>query len=226
MIRFLLLSDARSGTMMLADAIDELSCVALHNLYAANPQNPKGSHRNWIEFQRKREEGITHKGTTMHRVGDGWVRTMSPIPVEVFWETVNRQHEKVICLHRENLLRRFLSQKVGVVLKSYGVHQPRTKDPGSIKLPLLELVEFIGATEILHEKIDVFFPDALIVTYEELDLLWESTIEKIAGYLQLPEVPRKQVTIKQETRPLIDAIENYREIAAYLTEQGLSHWLK
>ncbi|KKK69549.1 hypothetical protein LCGC14_2932930, partial [marine sediment metagenome] len=68
-ITFLLLSDTRSGTMMLTDALDERPCIKFYNLYASNPDNPKKYYDNWELFQDTEEKGITHRGTTMHRVG-------------------------------------------------------------------------------------------------------------------------------------------------------------
>jgi len=224
-INFLLLSDPRSGTMMLTDAIDELPCVKFYNIYASNPDNPRGHHLNWRSFQNSEEMGITHYGTTMHRVGDGWFKQLSHLSPEKFWEEMNERNEFQICLHRENLLRCFLSHKVGVLLRSYQVQQERKVDPGPARLPIQELMEFVGNTQLLQEKIDSFFPGRMNVSYEELDTAWDVTIKKIQNYLRLPFTNIQPVTIKQEKRPLKEAIENYDEIHSYLTNRGLDSWL-
>lgn len=226
MIRFLQLSDTRSGTMMLTDALDHhYSCLQFYNLYASNPDDSEGHQKLWEQFQQAKEEGITHKGTTMHRVGDGWIKTLSPTQPQQFWSMVRDHHDRWICLHRENLLRRFLSHKVGVVLKSYRVSKPRKKDPGSVVLPIQELLEFIGNTQILREKIDVYFPERLVLTYEQLVTDWNATILQVQEYLNLPLISVKPITYLQEKRPLREAIQNYDEVASYLSNRGCNEWL-
>lgn len=224
-IRFLILSDARSGTMLLTDAIDEHQCVKFYNLYASNPDNPKGHYDNWRAFQRQEEEGITHRGTTMHRVGDGWITTLGHTEPRHFWNDIAQQNRKCISLRRENLLRRLLSIKVGVLLKSYKVDRPRTEDPRPVLIPVQELMKFIGDTELLHERIDGHFPYRLEITYEQLAWDWPSTFWRIQEYLGLPQTGIEPVTFLQEKRPLAEAIQNYEEIEFYLTNQNLKEWL-
>ena len=224
-LRFLILSDPRSGTMMLADAIDEHPCVRLYNLYASNPDNPKIHHKNWEKFQQEIAPGVTHRGTTMHRVGDGWIKSLSPISSKDFWAMVADHHDKYVCLHRENILRRFLSKKVGVILRGYGVHSPREKDPGPIRISIQELMEFIEDTKMLWEKINHNFPDRLVVTYEKLSTDWNNKLRQIQAYLGLPQTEIQPVTYRQENRPLVNAIENYQEIYSYLSNRDLGSWL-
>lgn len=224
-VKFLILSDPRSGTMMLTDSLDEDRRVKMFNLYASNPDNPAGYHRNWLRFQDKVEPRVTHRGTTMHRVGDGWIRNLSPLPPDQFWQTVRDRHDLHVCLHRENLLRRFLSRKVGVILRGYGVHAPRDKDPGPVRLPIQELMEFVGNTHLLQEQINQYFPDRLIVRYEDLATKWDLTFLAVQNYLGLPATGIEPVTIRQERRLLKVAIENYEEVKSYLTNKGWGHWL-
>ncbi len=210
--------------MMLTDALDELSYIKFYNLYASNPDNPQLHYNNWKSFQNATEKGISHRGTTMHRVGEGWFDQLSPMPFDAFWKKVSKRTDFQICLHRENLLRKFLSQKVGVVLRSYHVHKARTKDPGPIRIPVQELLEFIGTTKRLQEQINLYFPNRLTVTYEELDTKWNETITRIQEYIKLPPTNIQPVTVKQENRPLQEAIENYDELYSYLTNKGFGDW--
>ncbi len=224
-LKFLLISDPRSGTMMLTDALNELPCVSFYNLYASNPNDPQAHHKNWEKFQRETSPGVTHKGTTMHRVGDGWINKLSPRSPETFWRVVAGNHDKYLCLHRDNLLRRFLSKKVGVILRSYGVHTPRTKDPGPVNISVQELMEFIGNTKILRDKIDQQFSGKLVVVYENLAANWKNEFSRVLEYLELPDTQVAPVTFCQETRPLAESIQNYEEISSYLSYQDLGDWL-
>lgn len=222
---FLLLTTPRSGTMMLADALDELSCITLYNLYASNPDNPGQHHRNWEEWQGEKDSAITHRGTTMHRVGDGWIKSLSPVSPDRFWRMLNSKHDCCICLRRENILRQYLSQKVGVILRGYGVYAPRTRDPGPVRVPIAEFIEHARSLQYLQERIDAEFPESLRVTYEQLCNNWDGEMLRIQRYLGLPSGRLKLVTIKQETRLLREAIQNYDEIAHYLKGQGWEEWL-
>lgn len=222
---FLLLTTPRSGTMMLADALDELDCVALRNLYASNPDNPGQHHRNWGRWQKEKDSAITHRGTTMHRVGEGWISSLSPIPPNQFWGMLNTRHDYCICLRRKNILRQYLSQKVGVILRGYGVHTPRSKDPGPILIPITEFIEHARSLQHLEERVDAEFPDRLKINYEQLCSDWDGEILRIQGYIGLPPKQLSLVTIQQENRRLRDALLNYDEIAHYLERQGWEEWL-
>jgi len=223
---FMILSDARSGTMLLTDSLDTREDTTFFNLYASNPDNKSGHYDNWLRFLHTSENGITHRGTTMHRVGDGWIDTLSPIPPGRFWSVVAANVDKCICLRRDNLLRRFLSIKVGVLLKSYKVDKPRDVDPGPVMVPMQELMEFIGSTRLLHEKIDGEFSGRIEIHYEDLAARWDETLLRIQTYLGMDVSEIQPVTFRQETRPLVESIQNYAEVKTYLSNQGLSHWLE
>jgi hypothetical protein len=211
--------------MMLTDTLSQYEQVRWFNLYASNPDAPSRYHRNWENYLREEPVGITHSGTTMHRVGDGWINTLSPIAPGDFWQVLSNRHDKWILLRRENLLRQYLSKLVGVVLRSYHVSEPRTVDPGPVRIPVQELLEFVGSVKSLHERIDCHFPEALCITYEELSGRWGDTFCRVQDYLGLPRMTTLPVTYRQETRPLRRAIENYDELALYLEHRGYEDWL-
>lgn len=223
--RFLILSNARSGTMMLTDSLDESSAVTMFNLYAANVDKPHQYWINWELFQQKCLPKVTHVGTTMHRVGNGWIKRFKHIQVEKFWGEMQDHHEKVICLHRENVLRQFLSRKVGIVLKSYKVDKPRKEQPGPVQIDVEELERFAQDLEQLQDSIDYQFPGRLTVTYEQLADQWQETFRRVQVYLGLPVSAIGPVTVRQETRPLQEAIQNYSEVSTHLIANGSGQWL-
>lgn len=222
--RFLLLTTPRSGTMMLTDTLSTYDQVRWHNLYAANPDNPAGSYRAWESFQEVQEIGVTHRGTTMHKVGNGWIKNLSPIPLEEFWQVVHDRHDRWILLRRENLLRQYLSHQVGIVLRSYHVSKPRAKDPGPVRIQMQPFFDHVGSIELLQERIDPYFPGALRLSYEELSDNWAGSFRKVQDYLGIPRKDIPPVTFKQETRPLSEAIENYEDVKQYLIHRGYEHW--
>lgn len=224
MIRFLLLTDPRSGTMMLTDTLSKHSQIKWFNLYASNPDNPRGHYKKLIDLQ----EDKSHKwtGTTMHRVGDGWINSFSHIPPNKFWKEIYHRHDRWILLHRENILRQWISRQVGVILRSYKVSKPRSVDPGPIRIVIQEFMSYVAEMEGLRQKIDVNFLGALVLTYEELCDDWKENFLLIQKYLGLNPIITEPVTFKQESRPLHEVIENYEEIKSYLSNRGYGRWFE
>ena len=223
MTRFLHLTDPRSGTMMLTDTLTTAHPeIQWYNLYAANPDDPVGHHLNW---ENHLAGPAKYAGTAMHRVADFWIRSMSPIPPKDFWKQLCSRHDRWILLHRENVLRQYLSIQVGVVLGSYHVAQPRAVDPGPVRIVIQEFLESLEAQVSLQKEIDKHFPlTRLQLTYEQLAEDWSATFRVVQQYLDLPVVDIPPVTCRQETRSLREAIQNYDEIRSYLSNRGYERW--
>jgi len=151
---------------------------------------------------------------------------MSPINPEHHWRWLNERHDRTVLLRRDNELRRYLSKQVGVILRTYEVDEPRQTDPGPVRIVIQEFLEILEATEFLHRTIDVQFPGALSLTYEQLTADWDGTFGQVQEYLGLQPVAAPPVTCKQETRPLAEAIQNYTEIRDYLTHRGYERWFE
>lgn len=226
-VKFLLLTDPRSGTMMLTDSLSAAypSRLKWFNYYAVNPNNTVGHFTNWqAHLYTPPNNDTTYTGTTMHRVGDAWISALSPLRLDGFWLVMRGCHERWILLRRDNELRRYLSKLVGIVLRSYRVDSPRALDPGPVRIVVQELLEFIEASRQLQERIDSQFPGALKLTYRQLADDWSRTFAAVQEYLELPPVSIAPVTHRQEARPLSEAIENYDEVRSYLCNRGYERW--
>lgn len=218
--RFLILSDGRSGTMMLTDTLDESPKVKFFNLYGLNIERPERYWLNWELFQQQHADTVTHVGTTMHRVGDSWFARIQGMTFDLFWKMVRDRHDKAILLHRNNKLRQFLSRKVGQVLGSYHVSSPREKQPEPIPVDTVELADFVELVESLRERIDQYFPYRINVVYEDLADNWDATFPMIEDYLGMPRSGLQPVTFRQETRPLSEVIANYDDVAAWCRDNN------
>lgn len=225
-VRFMLLTVPRSGTMMLANALEADPAVRLHNFYAANPERSHQSLALWDCFQwGEYPPEVTHLGTTMHFVGQGW-QQHCPIPLSRLWPMLEARHDKVVILYRLNLLRQYLSHIVGVYLKSYDVLRPRD-EKGTV--PPLEIdLESMGIwIADIRRLLDLrpLFPDALQIPYELLSSRWSRYHRMVRDYLELPAIAdQPPITHKQETRPLRDAIANYDDVAAWCRNDGHPEW--
>ncbi len=233
-VRFLSLSDSRSGTMMLNNMLEQHPAVRLHNLYSRDTEIQENRsanyHYSWKTFQwQELPQGVTHLGTTMHRVDHDWIRQWTAFSPSRYWAMLADSHSRTICLRRENLLRRFLSIKVGAKLYTLDVLTPRESkgDPGPIVLPLVGFSEFVVETYRLHDEIDSQLPGRLDVTYEALARDPQGIITEVQEYLRLPVLNLPVVTFRQETRPLSMAVSNYySEIMDWCRTNGHSDWLE
>ena len=224
-IKFLLITLARSGTMMVANVLEKRTEVALNNLYASNPDQPHVAHALWCASQYGK---TSHKGTTMHFIDNLWIKQHSPIPVDQFWNMVAQQHDRYICLHRENLLFQYLSHQVGHKIGTYDVLQPRdTKPiPPTLNLNVKAFQEFIEGTTHLWNTITPNFPGRLCLTYEQLCQNWGRCWTTIQDYLELPVQKNELITYKQENRSLRESIENYDEMFEFCTSIDHQEWME
>lgn len=223
--RFMILSDGRSGTMMLTDTLDTLPFIHFFNLFAVNIERSEQYWNNWEKFQQKNVNGITHLGTTMHRVGDQWLSRFKGIDTKEFWGIVANKHEKVICLHRKNKLKQLLSRKVGYLIKSYKVSSPRKTNPEPVYINPNELDVYARELDQLREYIDAIYNDKIEIEFETMVNDWDTTISKVCSYLRIAQVDLKPVTHKQETRNLKESITNYDEVKNHLVETGRTDWI-
>lgn len=231
-VRFLSLSNPRSGTMMLNDMLMLHPALRMHNLYARDQAPgapiPASYHCSWLAFMwNDPQPGITHLGTAMHRVGPAWIKQYTIFSPDRYWQMLADRHDRYLLLHRLNLLRQYLSHKVGQQL-GYDVHQPRSSKPvpKPVRIPIEDLIHFVRTTEILTAAVNGCFPGALVLTYERLCSDWKGVLEQVCAYLGLPWFEGFQlVTLKQESRPLAEAIENYSEVADWCNSNGHGAWL-
>ena len=216
---FLLLANPRTGSTMLRLALSRHPDVLMHVLYFG------GDHADWVNFQRTTGKVL---GTQVYRsVDDKWIADNGQLSPGEFWSMLNHQHDRVISLRRENLLRQFLSREVAgdVPGKRESLH-PREMEPEPVVLRPAALLAFVESTLGARRTVDDVFEGRHVVWYERLVSRWEETLAGIQEYLGLLPKRIPQETYRQETRPLRDAIGNYDEIASFLVHFGWLDWLK
>ena len=225
-VRFLLLSDARTGTMMLTDALDRHPDVSFFNFYAAPPGQATVHYNNWQRFQDN--ASTTHRGTTMHRIPWTWIERFTNLAPDTFWDVMRQKHDRWLLLHRRNVLKQYLSYRLAAETGRRKVDKPRATEhePKPITMDLDKLGLFISSIMMQRQHVDKHFPSSLVLAYENMVGDWDGAINRVQEYLDLPLRALPQVTHKQETRLLRDAIANYHEVARWADFNGYANWIE
>ena len=227
-LRFILLTTPRSGTMMLANALEADPAVRLWNLYASNPKEPHVSLALWEGFQwGEYPPEVTHLGTTMHFVGAAW-SPRSPIPLARLWSMLAAKHDRYLILYRENLVRQYLSYQVGIALGTYDVLKPRSEkpEPPPVTFDLQKFTAWVADIRWLLQLANLF-PSRLQLSYELLSRQWNAVYRTVRDYLGLPKIAdAPSPTYKQESRTLHEAITNYDEVATWCKTDGHEEWME
>jgi LPS sulfotransferase NodH len=122
----------------------------------------------------------------------------------------------VLILTRRNLLECVRSDAQARLTQTY--HWPResgsTSSLSTVRLEYDECNAFFLRTERLMETINAHFTGfrKLQLVYEDLYGDFDRSIEQIESFLEVKLQPLEHFMVKQENRPLCEAIENYYEL--------------
>ena len=229
MIRFLFLTTPRSGSTMLRLFLTDHPSVEMHVLFVRPPRakmNEVSTYKAWLDFQSSGPSlGKTHLGTFTFREDYDWIKRCYTGTGE-FWSDMRERHDYYVCLHRENLLKQYLSNRIGNYPGGRKQDKPRTQQPVPITLLTPHFLAYVSTHQSLRKKIDSNFPDRLIVTYEQLTDEWQLVTRRIQKYLGLPIVEVPPRTFRQETRTLKEAIANYDDVARCVEKINRTEWLE
>ena len=221
-VPFLFLTSPRCGSTMLRLALIKHPSIQIHYYCIAHPTKPRTTHEEWVAFQETTTD--SHLCTFLFRQ-DTVAREQCPDPKR-FWEMMRDRHDHYLCLYRENVLRQCFSNRVGAHPGGRECESPRGHqlDPMNLCLPYLRF--FVKQMNTMLRDFDSVLPGRLTISYETLATDWRGTIQRIEEYLGLPALDLPVLTHRQETRPLREAISNYDEVAACVTDLGHPEWLK
>ncbi|MCA9090162.1 MAG: hypothetical protein KDA90_16185 [Planctomycetaceae bacterium] len=158
-------------------------------------------------------------GLADHEIGPGLERAFRlRADVNVahgLWEAIPRD-TPVVTLYRENLLERYVSQRIAerrqIWLVSKGQPVPLME---RIRVDCNEMFKDFARVEALMEIARARFPDALRTSYEQLVDNADSTFGSILEFIGVPVTPLVPGTAKIG-RPLGETIVNYREVRSSL----------
>jgi LPS sulfotransferase NodH len=127
---------------------------------------------------------------------------------------------RILHLQRENLLERYLSQRVATeVTHVYNVTSEGARpDETAVALSPRDCLADFALTQERATTVRQLFAGhpVLELTYERLDADRDATLAEVQAFLGVDVVALEPRSVKLRTRPLRDAISNYDELKAAL----------
>lgn len=163
--------------------------------------------------------------TTHHNWGDNWAGNHCKISLDEMWANLEGRHNRAVLIRRENPLKRYLSIEITKVL-GISVIEPR-KEAVCIKVDPIGFAKWMVGEIELWQRMSYHFNNALVFSYEQLTAYWKEIIDTIQKHFRLKTVDLPLVTVRQETRPLKEVVENYDEIKRFFEKEfGWRRWLE
>lgn len=213
---------ARSGTHFLESALNrhpDITCFwEPFNTFAFTPTSSAAEilHRIWTHG------GIV--GFTAHWEWQGRTEWVD------LWDALLTVPElRVIQLHRENLLRQYVSKQLldKTRTHAYLAGQPRPEVRPTLHIDVHDMLTymFILETSIAAKHRSFEGLPSLHTTYERLTSAPQDELDRIQRFLGAEPLPLQPSTQKQETRSLREVVDNYDDVAHALTKSGWGHFL-
>lgn len=228
--RFVVLTHARSGSTLLSLTLDthpeivgyrELlhpqSLWVRENQYADTPWRPwRDAHP--MAFVRD----VVFGGYADHLRAVGFKLfpehlDRSPQTAGLWTWLAGQQDIAIISLHRENLLACFLSLTIAQQEQRWLAHTPEQRSQAVPSLDPEKAEKFFERQLRDRASVRERFaqrPRFMEITYEQLDADLTGTLDRVQGLLGVQKRPLQAAILKQETRPLSQAIANYEELVA------------
>ena len=213
-IRFVVLCQPRTGSSLLNASLRQHPEIEMHG-EILNHRYPHRLPQDGYQRLRQALSTTTHPavGCNLHafqpdRVWDGWRRWESA------WNALADDSSiKVIHLQRIDTLAQMASWKIAQLLSRWG-RQDDIIDRPTIAISPDEYRWFrdwnrsVMEWRLSHLQGRSILP----VTYESLCNEWEPALTQIQDFIGVRCLPLRQVTTRNERRPLYEVIENYRDL--------------
>jgi LPS sulfotransferase NodH len=215
--RFVVLCQPRTGSSLLNSSLRQHPDIEMHG-EILNHRYPHRLPQDGYQRLRQALATTTHSavGCNLHafqpdRVWDGWRRWESA------WRALAEDRSiKVIHLQRQDTLAQMASWKIAHLLSRWG-QQGDIVDRPTIEISPDEYRWFrdwnrsVMEWRLSHLREHQILP----VTYESLCADWEPTLARIQAFVGVRCLPLRQITTRNEHRPLSEVIENYDELRPY-----------
>lgn len=216
-IRFVVLCQPRTGSSLLNASLRQHPEIEMHG-EILNHRYPHRMPQDGYQRLRSALSTRTHPavGCNLHafqpdRVWDGWRRWESA------WNALADDSSiKVIHLQRIDTLAQMASWKIAQLLSRWG-RQDDIIDRPTIAISPDEYRWFrdwnrsVMEWRLSHLQGRSILP----VTYESLCNEWEPALARIQDFIGVRYLPLRQVTTRNERRPLSEVIENYDDLRPY-----------
>lgn len=214
MTRFILLAQPRVGSTLLRNSLNKHPDIFLHGEvlnHGWSHSLPPGQPR--VLAALRTVPGKLAVGATLHcfqpdRSWRDW-HTWEPA-----WSGVAMDRDiRVVVLRRRDTLAQLCSDKIARELHNWG-DQRRHGERPTVRIDPEELRWYREATRLhyAHRLAQIGERETLTVWYEDLCDRWSETVAGVQEFLGVPHVELKQATVKNETRPLSEVIENWDEV--------------
>lgn len=220
---FVIVSEPRTGSNMLYTSLDRHPQVVCHpevlHPNAVSFGVPR-SYRDFPSGEAYLREAVYRRDAAAQAVGFkllNWQGREAPADdTRAFLERIGA---KVVLTRRRNLLRGLISKKIAAQTDLWArmsSAQPATTL--TIRLDPPRLVEELQRIQASYaQSVDEFSGcEFLVVWYEDLVNRYEEQMQRVFRFLGVIGRPTKPATLRQETRPLDQIVENHSEVAAAL----------
>lgn len=227
-VRFITLTTPRSGSSFLTQSLRSHPQVVSFGelLHSRRPGfNTPGfdNHSKRLKRFRKRRPVEFLKWLMCH----GYEHSVRAVGFKVFYVHLERPHFhkasayltslpalRVLHLTRENLLRAYLSKVVMSRAKVTGIKSEAERQAPRVRLEPVGCLQYFEHTRRQQARYEQLFArqQILPVRYEDLVADYDRETGRIQTFLDLVPAPLRARNLRQEIRPLSEAITNYQEL--------------
>lgn len=229
--RFVILSYPRCGTHLLRTALDTHNNITMRGEYYGNIRKFQAGHKeiNFLDtyslyhqaFKPMNDE-ITASGFVLHRIRHDDV---------IFLEyLMNDKNVKIIYLGRDNLLRRFISEKISMITSKWRYHKSLNED--NIQLPSINFdnIEFIKNVNLYNERNEFFlrkfkYHNMYKTTYENIINQYDEELYSIQQFINVQPLKLDVDVNKVVTEPLKNIVSNYDEMIEFLINTNMETYI-
>lgn len=222
MIDFAVITEPRSGNQLLAHGLNQHPRIAVcrdllcgGHLYADHLD----VFERWVHSRRKnKKKPATSFGFFVYR--------SAYQDVSILARRVVEKHSRYILFRRKNMLRQFLSTKIATQYDRWACMERRKIRPKPIEINFSEFWSFVAKQTQDRSSWDQAIPrENMILYYEDLAKDWKPAMQAVQRYVGVWPTVVKKLTIRQETRPLLDIVSNFDTLVTELQQHGHDAWL-
>jgi len=228
-VGWLLATYPRCGTHMLLSALQQHSKLQV-GTELFNHNTATGSHR-FNTVRQSLEVGWpkASSGFAVHSSIEGPQHALSMQETMQgtanFWETIP-DYTPTILLQRDNLLERYVSQKVAMATRSWNsTDSGKTASSyASVYVGLGELAADIAYVRRCYDKAAAYFKYSLVVRYEDMCEDPVRELRRAQEFLRVDWEDVRPLTVKL-TANTLEIVENYTQVKAWCRRNGYGNFL-
>ena len=224
-MRFLLITEARSGTHMLRGVFNNHPDVVGFCDYRQDLVSVKGGLTQFLSKVYSQVPPGSNIGAFTHfgelrRLSDtektGWI--------DRDWQSLREIHDRIIVLTRKSSLRRFLSIRLATAKgdPNWSCDTPRESAPPLFDFDISRFTKWHHLSKQNTREISKLMEPYLHIVYEDLVSDWMGTMQRVYEYLGLSWDNPQIVPIQQETRPLEDIVKDWDSVLQDASARGIN----